>query len=72
MNTLKRLNKKNSTVVLSYIIAIVMFAVVSLLRPEFASYSHIKIMLIDAAKMCIRDRKKYSLYRELTSALVIT
>lgn len=49
MNTLKRLNKKNSTVVLSYIIAIVMFAVVSLLRPEFASYSHIKIMLIDAA-----------------------
>lgn len=49
MNVFRRTLKKNNTVFLSYAIAIVMFIFVSILRPEFASGAHIKIMLIDAA-----------------------
>ncbi len=48
MDTFKRIYRKNSAVFFSYAIAIVMFVVVSIFRPEFASAGHIKIMLIDA------------------------
>lgn len=48
MEMLKKISRKNNTVVLSYGIALAMFIIVSMMRPEFASYSHIKIMLIDA------------------------
>ncbi len=51
MNLFKRLVKKNNTVLLSYGVAIVMFIIVSILRPEFASGAHIKIMFIDAAAL---------------------
>ncbi len=48
-NKLTRLYKRNSSTFLSYAIAIVMFVVVSLFRPEFASAGHINVMTIDAA-----------------------
>jgi len=49
MSTIKRIYQKNTSVVLSYCIALIMFLVVSIFRPEFASGAHVKIMLIDAA-----------------------
>ena len=49
MDAMKRTFKKNSSILVSYCVAIVMFIGVSIFRPEFASSGHIKIMLIDAA-----------------------
>ena len=49
MDSLKRLFRKNSSIFFSYGIAVLMFVIVSIFRPEFASASHVKIMLIDAA-----------------------
>lgn len=49
MDTLKRLYRKNSSIFFSFGIAIFMFVVVCIVRPEFGREAHIKIMLIDAA-----------------------
>jgi ribose transport system permease protein len=45
--------KKYQSVFLSYLIAIVMLVVMSILRPEFGSPAHIRMMLIDASTMGI-------------------
>lgn len=49
MDNIKRIYKRNTSTFFSYAIAIFMFIVVSIFRPEFASIGHIKIMTIDAA-----------------------
>jgi len=49
MDAIKRTCKKNSSIFISYCVAVIMFIGVSIFRPEFASAGHIKIMLIDAA-----------------------
>lgn len=49
MEALKRSFRRNNTIYISYCTAIIMFLVVSVFRPEFASIGHIKIMMIDAA-----------------------
>ena len=49
MEKIKRIYTKNSSIVFAYIIAAVMFIFVSVFRPEFATFGHVKVMLIDAA-----------------------
>ena len=41
--------KKNSTTISRYIIVVVLFALISVLKPGFASGSHIKVLLTEAA-----------------------
>ena len=49
MSWIKKIFGKQKSILLSYVIAIIMFTIVSLLRPEFASVGHIKTIIIDAA-----------------------
>lgn len=53
MDRFKRLCKRNPSVLMGYVLAVLMFTAVSAFRPEFASASHIKVMLLDAALLGI-------------------
>lgn len=49
LDKLKRVYRKNSSIFFSYGIAILMYIVVSLLKPEFATYGQIKLLTSQAA-----------------------
>ena len=41
--------EKNGTIISRYIIVVILFAVISVLRPGFASGSHVKVLLLEAS-----------------------
>jgi len=49
MNKIKTVIRSNRTIILSYIIALLIFIVISIVRPGFASPSHIRILIIDVS-----------------------
>lgn len=49
LDKLKKVYRKNSSIFFSYGIAIVMYIVVSILKPEFATYGQIKLLTSQAA-----------------------
>jgi len=49
MNKIKAIIISNRTVIFSYVTALLIFILISIVRPGFASPSHIRILIIDAA-----------------------
>jgi len=49
MNKIKTVIRSNRTIILSYIIALLIFIAISIVRPGFASPSHIRILIIDVS-----------------------
>ncbi len=47
ISRIKGINKSNRTIILSYVSALIIFAVISIVRPGFASPSHIRVLIID-------------------------
>jgi len=49
MNKMNSFIRSNKTIIFSYITALILFTVISIVRPDFASLNHIRVLIIDSA-----------------------